>query len=119
MSNLIRRIRFPDGAEATILGVNEDETGYNAINDTGQTINHIESIILENTDKKYKYIARDSDGVLYLYEEKPCKKYIDETYSIWNTDINPYHNTSIDSFTMFDHLFKNIKWEDEEPYKFR
>ena len=69
-----------------------------------------EKIILENTKEKYKYIARDECGDLFLYESKPKKESLYWIGDFFNDD------AKVD---MFDHLFQDIKWEDEEPYKFR
>lgn len=50
----------------------------------------------------YKYLARDRNGTLFIYTEKPVK-YI----SSWGTT---------DDFTKsFCELFKFITWEDDEP----
>lgn len=65
-----------------------------------------ERVILENIPKKYKYIARDAGGALYLYEKKP-KKDGDE----W------FNNYSFDNLNLFQHLFQFIKFEDKEAYK--
>lgn len=68
-----------------------------------------ERVILENVDKKYKWIARDGyieeEGMraeLGLFENKPTRR--DDYWS------------GIDGviFT-FSNLFKMIKWEDKEP----
>ena len=69
----------------------------------------LERFILENTPKKYKYIARDECGELFIYTKKPSK-----LLDYW---MSSYKNTG--SMCVFNHLFKNIKWEDDEPYKFR
>lgn len=69
-----------------------------------------ERIILENINEKYRYIARDKSGILHLYEIMPTKK---ECY--WISNDNGYTQ----SFESFSHLFQDIKWKDEEPYKFR
>lgn len=54
---------------------------------------------------KIKYLAKDKDGHLYLYENKPIKS-VDN--GIW------YGSRSIDTF--FTSLqFSAIKWEDAEP----
>lgn len=72
-------------------------------------MNEVERIILENTDKRYTYIARDRIGNLYLYKIKP-KKGLRE----WEDYKYEYLE-----FMGYNHLFQDIKWEDEEPYKFR
>lgn len=72
-------------------------------------LSEAERVILENVDKKYKWIARDGyiekEGMraeLGLFENKPKRK-------------NDYwHGADCASFT-FSNLFKMVKWEDEEP----
>lgn len=70
-------------------------------------LTEIEKIILANTDEKYKYIARDKDGDLMLYQSKPDKRFDDWFCCDW------------ERIEIFNHLFQDIKWEDKEPYKFR
>lgn len=62
-----------------------------------------ERTILENIDKNYKWIARDKNGSLGVYENKPKKN-----DSIWFSDI-------FGDFC-FNHLFLFIDWTDEERY---
>ena len=63
-----------------------------------------ERVILENIDKKFKWITRDGDGSLYVSKIKPSKD-----YEIWRDgDSEP--------FVSYNHLFQFIKWEDENPY---
>lgn len=62
-----------------------------------------EKAIARNIDEEYKWIARDRDGNLCVYEGKP-EKGMDSWYSVYCFYI-PY----------FNHLFSAIKWEDEEP----
>ena len=71
-------------------------------------LSEAERVILENVDKKYKYIARDGyieeEGMqeLGLFEDRPIR-------------INDYWSgANCASFT-FSNLFKMVKWEDEEP----
>lgn len=64
-----------------------------------------ERVILMNIDKRYKWIARDESGKLYIFINKPYK--ID---FLW------YAVDSIDDLSVFRHLFQSVKWEDEEPY---
>ena len=40
----------------------------------------VEKRILEATDKRYKWIARDENGCLYIYDIKPYK---DEGYGFF------------------------------------
>ena len=68
-----------------------------------------EKTIAKNIDKKYKWIARDSNGWLYLYQNKPNK--LD---CCWDDPNNstPYR---IVNLKYFNHIFISIKWEDDEP----
>ena len=68
---------------------------------------------MRNVDSKYKYIARDENKDLFLYEKKPYK-------SVYCTDdgVNVSEWDSHYSFTWISWLnncFKFIKWSDEEP----
>ena len=71
------------------------------------TITSIERVLLENVEKKYKYIARDHDSELYLFGEKPTKENV-----MWLRKSDSY----IASFTIYSRLFPMVKWEDEEPW---
>ena len=63
-----------------------------------------EKMIAKNINKKYKWIARDSYGNIYVHQKKPTK-----LETCWNT-----FNRS-GEFFVFNHMFKSIKWEDDEP----
>lgn len=62
-----------------------------------------EKAIARNIDKNYKWIARDRDGNLCAYEERPKKE-----GDNWFSDGYEY-------IYYFNHLFSAIQWEDEEP----
>ena len=62
-----------------------------------------EKVILRNIPKQYEWIARDKNGLIFLYINKPVKR------NFWFDDCGTI------SFP-FDHLFQFIQWEDEEPY---
>ena len=66
-------------------------------------LSEAERVILENVDKKFKYIARDKNGELFIFEGKPskCPNEWAQRYAI--------------DFEAFRHMFKMVKWEDEEP----
>ena len=66
-----------------------------------------EKAILRNINENYVWIARDNDGMLFVFTGKPFKmdyywkcKDEDDEWCVY----------------LFDHLFQFIKWEDEEPY---
>lgn len=54
---------------------------------------------------RYKYITRDRDRRLFVYKEKPSKK-----YDCW-ASLYGHHMLDND----FYNLFKFVKWEDKEP----
>lgn len=63
-----------------------------------------ELIILKNIDKDFNFIARDKDSGLYLFESEPYKQ-----SDKW------YNNFNFDSFSPYNNLFEDIKWEDKKP----
>lgn len=65
-----------------------------------------EKAIARNIDEEYKWIARDRDGELCIYEEKPRKR----KGGGWYSDGYKY-------ISYFNHLFSAIKWEDGEPMR--
>ena len=68
-----------------------------------KTFSEAEKTIARNIDWEYKWIARDQDGNLCIYGEKPRKKESD-----WYSDDYEY-------ISYFNHLFSAIKWEDGGP----
>ena len=62
-----------------------------------------EKTILRNVPKHYEWIAREKNGLIFLYASKPKKG-----LTIWVDTGLP--------MVSFDHLFRFIKWEDDEPY---
>lgn len=68
-----------------------------------------EKTIARNINKKYRWIARDSDGGLCIYKEKPKKSGI-----IWNIRSGALFD-KIETLDGFSHMFWAIKWEDDEP----
>lgn len=70
------------------------------------TITEDERVILRNLPGNYVWIARDESGVLYIYHDKPKKNSF-----AWAVGFGSR------CLSLFDHLFKMVKWEDEEPWK--
>jgi hypothetical protein len=83
-------------------------------------LSQAEKTILANVNPKYKYIARDEDGLLGAYVTKPVRC----TQSSWKNMPGSWV-TSLDIHSLYPgqsvglqahrHLFKDITWEDE-PY---
>lgn len=53
------------------------------------------------------WIARDDDGTLYLFKNKPVKG-----ISVWRDETNNDYN---DYFEIDRNSFPEIQWEDSEP----
>lgn len=69
-----------------------------------------ERTILENIDEEYEWIARDANGALSIYKQKPEK---DKDEGIWG-GTNEY-----EFFNMFKGMFCFVHWQDKEPYNIR
>ena len=67
-----------------------------------------EKVILRNIDKKYKWKARDGDGRLNVYCEKPI-----QIITKWDSSEALGFPSEL---TAFSHLFQFIKWGDKYPY---
>lgn len=79
------------------------------------TITEDEKVILRNLPAEYKWITRDENSKLYIYQDKP-EKCVDvwmrgrgSVFLICDQRYSPLY--------LFDHLFKMVKWEDDEPWK--
>jgi|GEM_PF-6690754 len=68
-----------------------------------KTFTEVEKTIARNIDWEYRWMARDQDGNLCIYEGKPKKK--------WNS----WFSDGYEYIYYFNHLFPAIKWEDDEP----
>ena len=68
-----------------------------------------ELCILRNIDKKYKWMAKDKDGLICTFVSKPIK-----TEKLWSDGwSNGESYASLEAIK--NSLFTEIKWEDEEP----
>lgn len=66
-----------------------------------------EKAILKIVGKQYEWIARNKDGYIHAYYDKPTK---------WVTSGNWVNMRGYSSLSIFKHLFQFVKWEDTEPY---
>lgn len=68
-----------------------------------------EKTIARNINEEYEWMARDRDGCLYIFDEKPKK-----LLNVWNVifDGLPYR---FKKMVAFSHMFSSVKWENDEP----
>ena len=59
---------------------------------------------------RFKYIARDKDDSLYVYNQEPEKH-----SNGWEIDEYEVGFSRMENITVFDLLFPMVKWSDEEP----
>ena len=72
----------------------------------------VEKRILEATNKRYKWIARDKNGCLYVYDIKPYK---DEGFGFFSAK---FSSGFLFNECVSDVLFKNVTWENS-PIQYR
>lgn len=70
----------------------------------------LERMVLEEIEDKYKYIARDKDDSLYVYNQEPFK-----TEGIWEIEEYEMGVSRMGDLTIFNHLFPMVGYSDEEP----
>ena len=68
-------------------------------------LTRLEYELLKHWNKRYKYIARDKDGYLYVYKDRPSKN-----EDVWGTLCS--HGSIEKDFYDF---FKFVEWTDKEP----
>lgn len=74
------------------------------------TITSREKMFLDLILTKWKYIARDEDDVLYVFDSLPSKK-----HDGWNVE-NRSSDYSYISKKQFGDIFNFIKYENEKPW---
>lgn len=68
-------------------------------------------IFMNHIHNRYKWIARDKDGSILAYIDKPVKGI--SHYDEWTAEDEYMELHKFDY--LFENIFPNIKWEDEEP----
>lgn len=101
-------IMLRSGFKSTIE-INDLINGLNLRLAPQWTFTEDEKVILRNLPEQYKWIARDEDGDVFVYIEKPAKN-----SEGWVADMG-----DTKSITFFNHIFQSIQWSDEEPCEFR
>ena len=107
ISDFDENLKFNDDDlnEFDIMKVYKDYTCKELLWERKETpkLTEDEKVILRNLPKEYKWIARDKNGQIFLYTNRPVKS-------------NFWLNACESARLVFPHLFQFIKWEDDEPY---
>ena len=130
--------RFDDGVWGTSCGAEweftyggtPDEHGMKYCPYCGKEVEEIpnehdlsvfERLIIEHIPDKFMYMARDADGELCVYSAAPAKGDCKNTLSTQWLLISEVDEMRTDTFEsiFFENVFKNVKWEDDEPWNFR
>lgn len=108
-------IYYNDGTYATLRSIESNVCMVYEFEDIDLTIpkeyqfSEEEKTILRNLNefsfKKWKWLARDKNGILYVYTHRPIKSSENYTFS----------DGSWECFNIFGHLFQSIQWTDDEP----
>ena len=98
---------FDDLNELDIMKVYKDYTCKELLWERKDPkITEDEKVILRNLPEKYKWIARDKNGLIFLYSKKPSK--CEYSWGGCKYMLLP-----------LEHLFQFIQWEDNEPYSIK
>ena len=62
-------------------------------------------------ERGYKYIARDKDGAIFAYSDKPTKD-----RWLWDSN-NASDELFSENISLVSRMFTDIKWEDVEPFE--
>lgn len=65
-----------------------------------------DKIVAKHINKKFKWVARDKSGDLYIYYNKPTKGFSSNEWIM---------NGAWGYLFGFEDLFKSVTWEDKEP----
>ena len=75
------------------------------------TFTEDEKVILRNLPERFKWIGRQNDNTLLVYEDEPFK-----VGSCWNKGSLLSNYLYLEGF---EHLFQSVKWTDSSPCYFR
>lgn len=96
---------YNDGYGECILNTYPDEWPDT---DFKQLITPFEVEFFKHLNPKFKWIAKDSDGCVYMYADKPLKE-----ERCWEREYGVRCNMVSTIFN--DDIFKWLSWEDKEP----
>lgn len=72
-----------------------------------------EEQLLNYLPANMRYMARNQDGSLYLYEEHPFKSYEKGKEGTWDHDCGTCEKLALPG------IYESVKWTDDYPWNFR
>lgn len=72
-----------------------------------------EEQLLNYLPTNMRYMARNQDGCLYLYEEHPFKSYEKGKEGTWDHDCGTCEKLALPG------IYKSVKWTDDYPWNFK
>ena len=84
-----------------------------AESNTSYMLSKFEKQIIEHIPENLRYMARDENGDLYIYEEKPCRQ--QHRNGVWSN----YKEDGRCECIPLKNVFEFIKWKNDEPWEFR
>ena len=82
-----------------------------AESNTSYMLSKFEKQIIEHIPENLRYMARDENGDLYIYEEKPRRDYFGD--GTWALD------GVVCECIPLNGVFEFVRWENAEPWDFR
>jgi len=105
LANDFKEFKQTTQTNITRLGYEFNRTAVSKPEEKKIELTDAERVILENLDKKFKWIARDRNEDICIYLSKPSRN---DNVWIWNEGCKDLPCS---------HLFQFIRWEDNEPYE--
>ena len=81
--------------------------------ESGFKLTNLEKQILELIPEDFRYMARDEDGDLCIYDVKPCRQ--QHRNGVWSN----YKKDGKSECIPLNGVFEFVRWENAEPWDFR
>lgn len=109
---------YPDDDFDSYDDAQEFSDGYYRIleistEEPSSELTDFEKQIIECIPEVFRYMARDEDGDLCLYDVKPCRQY--HKNGVWSN----YKEDGRCECIPLNGIFEFVRWENDAPWKFR
>ena len=80
---------------------------------TSYMLSKLEKQIIERIPNNFRYMARDEDGDLCIYDVRPCRQ--QHRNGVWSN----YKEDGRSECIPLNGIFEFVKWENDTPWEFR